>query len=38
MAQGRVVVYGGKGALGQAVIEHFKQSGYVSELVNVCAN
>ncbi|PAV81152.1 hypothetical protein WR25_01813 [Diploscapter pachys] len=28
MAQGRVVVYGGKGALGQAVIEHFKQSGY----------
>ena len=33
MAQGRVVVYGGKGALGQAVIEHFKQSGYVSECV-----
>lgn len=30
MSAGRVVVYGGKGALGSACVNHFKANNYVS--------
>jgi len=32
MSAGRVVIYGGKGALGSACVDHFKANNYVSYL------
>lgn len=34
MSAGRVIVYGGKGALGAACVSHFKSNNYVS-IVNL---
>jgi dTDP-4-dehydrorhamnose reductase len=30
MSNGRVLIYGGKGALGSSLLEYFKKSGFVS--------
>lgn len=34
MSVGRVLVYGGKGALGAACVSHFKSNNYVSTTTN----
>ena len=35
-SQFRVVVYGGKGALGAAIVDHFKSCNWVSKDSNTC--
>ncbi|PIO64162.1 hypothetical protein TELCIR_14221 [Teladorsagia circumcincta] len=35
MAAGKVIVYGGRGALGSTILEHFKKSGFVG-LIKFC--
>lgn len=38
MSVGRVLVYGGKGALGAACVSHFKNNNYVSICIMVRNN
>lgn len=38
MSVGRVLVYGGKGALGAACVSHFKSNNYVSTTTNTFGN
>uniref|UniRef100_A0A0K0DDZ8 Dihydropteridine reductase n=1 Tax=Angiostrongylus cantonensis TaxID=6313 RepID=A0A0K0DDZ8_ANGCA len=38
MAGGKVIVYGGRGALGSAIVEHFKNNNFVSFTIDLKSN
>ncbi|XGW12318.1 hypothetical protein V3C99_013209, partial [Haemonchus contortus] len=38
MAAGKVIVYGGRGALGSTILEHFKKHGYWTLSIDLAAN
>uniref|UniRef100_A0A0M3HGL9 Epimerase domain-containing protein n=1 Tax=Ascaris lumbricoides TaxID=6252 RepID=A0A0M3HGL9_ASCLU len=35
MSSGRIVVYGGKGALGSVIVDYFKKKNFVSDSFNI---